>query len=193
MAEALSPFLHPSFSFRDVRLTRADPVGSMTWCVSYGAKPSKTAFAAYVGDLPLVRWSRLRNGWPLLLDDSENDVFNALERSRRVQLWQWASSELPHQHPVTGDTVFHLLCRTNALPLTGRMQVLADLKAHHRNPLTPNYRNELCIEFTSDAELRKSLQEYMCWQPDKRVMEWFGPFFQRRAWALLLVRNRLKA
>jgi hypothetical protein len=60
----------------------------------------------------LSGWAQLRNGVPLLFDESEHDVFNALSRSNSVNLWMWASCEPDMQrHPKTGDTVLHLLCR----------------------------------------------------------------------------------
>jgi hypothetical protein len=135
----------------------------------------------------------LRNGRRQRVDQSEGDVFGALQSSKSVSLWKWASSELPHQHPLTGDTVFDLLCRTDSLTTEQKLAVLTDLRRHRHNPLTPNYGNELCVELTNDPELKKALQSYMCWQPERLVMEWFGPFFQRRAWALLLVCKRLKS
>jgi hypothetical protein len=67
-----------------------------------------------------------------------------------------------------------------------------DLKRRYRNPLLPNYRNELCVQLAAEPELKKALQEYACWQPNRRAMEWFGPLFQKRAQALLLVCYRLK-
>jgi hypothetical protein len=134
----------------------------------------------------------LRCGTPPLLDNSADDAFLALRDSNDVEVWKWASSELPTSHPVTGDTVFHLLCRTDKLMTEQKLAVLGDLKAHYRNPLVPNYRNEVCIDLTKDTELKKVLGEYMCWQPHKLVMEWFGPCFRRRAWTLLLVCYRMK-
>jgi len=93
---------------------------------------------------------------------------------------------------VTGDTVFHLLCRSEALTTDQKLEVLADLKRDFRNPLTPNYKNALCIDLTKEEALKVALRPYMCWQPDRRAMLWFGPFFRRRAWALLLVCTRLR-
>ncbi len=191
MAEALAPFVPEDFELEEPALCEADPVGSIVWSAKYGQRPSKSAFAK-AEDSFHARWGHLRNGRPLRLDESEHDVFCALEQSSCVTLWKWASSELPHQHPVTGDTVFHLLCRSEAMDLQSKLLVLADLKLHYRDPLTPNFWNELCIDLTKDAKLKEALQPYMCWQPDKRVMEWFGPFFQKRSFALLLVCYRLK-
>ncbi len=50
----------------------------------------------------------------------------------------------------------------------------------YRNPLVPNCRNELCVELTSDASLKEALRSYMCWQPHKLAMDWFGPCFRPR-------------
>jgi hypothetical protein len=49
------------------------------------------------------------------------------------------------------------------------------------------------VQLAREPELKKALQEYACWQPHRLAMEWFGPLFQRRARALLLVCYRLKA
>ena len=84
------------------------------------------------------------------------------------------------QHPITGDTVFHLLCRADNLTPPQELAVLTDLKSRYRNPLVPNCRNELCVELTSDASLKEALRSYMCWQPHKLAMDWFGPCFRPR-------------
>jgi ankyrin repeat protein len=192
MAESLARFLPRSFRARQVRVSRADPVGSMVWCARYGASPSRDDFASKTYPDQLTRWAHLRNGRALKLDGSADDPFDALDGSECAALWRWALSELPPQHPVTGDTLFHVLCRSHALSAADKLVVLGDLRERHRNPLTPNYRNQLCTELTEDRELKAALASYMCWQPERRVMDWFGPFFQRRAWALLLVCHRLK-
>jgi hypothetical protein len=89
----------------------------------------------------------LRNGVPLLFDESEDDVFNALSRSNSVDLWIWASCEPGfQQHSKTGDTVLHLLCRTESLNSEEKMTVLSTLKKDFRNPLIPNFENELAID-----------------------------------------------
>ena len=72
-------------------------------------------------------------------------------------------------------------------------EVLADLKSAHRNPLLLNRERKLCVELTSDATLQRELRQYMTWRPEKLVLRWFGPFFQKRAFALLLVCQRLRA
>jgi hypothetical protein len=140
-------------------------------------------------------WACFRSGERFKLDNTEeNDEFLALQQSSDVELWKWASREqLMQRHPLTGDTTFHLLCRTNKLTTEQKLAVLADLRAHRRNPLTPNYRNELCTALTNDAEVKKALEEYMGWRPKWWVTEWFGPCFRERARTLLLVCCRMKA
>src|SRR5688500_7899342 len=86
-------------------------------------------------------WGVLRNGLPLLLDGSANDAFRALQGSGDEKLWKWASSEPQmQQHPITGDTVFHLLCGSESFASEQKLAVLEDFKLHCRNPLVPNYR-----------------------------------------------------
>jgi hypothetical protein len=100
-------------------------------------------------------WSLLRNGMRPLLDGSVYDAFRVVLRSKSTELWKWASSEPQmQQHPITGDTMFHLLCRTEALDVAGKLAVVRDLKSRYRNPLVPNYRNELCIQLAEESELK---------------------------------------
>jgi ankyrin repeat protein len=197
VADAMAPFVPAGFRQSGQVGSEADPIGSATSSVEHGAELSSGNFANDVsdGDWSYAQcWADLRNGRPILLDDSENDAFRVLLRSKDAGLWKWASSEPQmQQHPITGDTVFHLLCRSEALTIKQKLIVLADLKLHYRNPLVPNYRNELCVTLAREPELKKALQEYACWQPHRLATEWFGPLFQKRAFALLLVCYRLKA
>jgi hypothetical protein len=195
MAEAMVPFLPAGFVQGRVVFCTADPVGSMACAVKCGATVSRTEFASEIEEwLDNEGWVHLRNGMPLFLNNSpERDALRALTRSGNAELWKWASSEPQmQQHPITGDTVFHLLCLADKLTVEQKLVVLADLKKHYRNPLTPNYRNELCITLAREPEVKKALQEYACWQPHWLSMEWFGPLFQQRAFALLLVCYRIK-
>jgi ankyrin repeat protein len=196
MADAMVPFLPAGFRQRHLPRSSADPLGSLTCAVEHGAVVRGGDFAGDVlsGGWSCAQcWADLRNGLPILLDDSDKDAFRVLLRSKDAKLWKWASSEPQmQQHPITGDTVFHLLCRTEALTIEQKLSILADLRRDYRNSLTPNYRNELCVTLAREPELKKALQEYACWQPHRLAMEWFGPLFQQRAFALLLVCHRLK-
>jgi hypothetical protein len=73
-------------------------------------------------------WAALRNGVALRYDNSPQDVFNVLAACKEVFIWIWASREPGFQrHPTTGETVLHLLCRTNALDTSEKMCVLGEV------------------------------------------------------------------
>jgi hypothetical protein len=135
----------------------------------------------------------LKNGIPLSFDESEQDVFNTLSRSDSVNLWICASCEPGfQQHPKTGDTVLHLLCRTKSLSTKEKMTVLSALKKDFRNPLLPNFRKERAIDLTKNPILKADLNTYMQFKPKRKVIQWFGPLFRKRVFAFLLVLKRLK-
>jgi hypothetical protein len=197
MAEAMIPFLPPGFRQERTVISAADPVGSLACAMRMGAVFSQPRLKCSNGidtkEWWVQIWANVRTSHPVVLDDSEGDAFRTVLHSKDAELWKWVSREARmQQHPITGDTVFHLLCRTDALTIEQKLAVFADLKLHHRNPLTPNYRNELCVQLAKEPELKKALQEYACWQPHWQAMEWFGPLFYKRAFALLLVCYRFK-
>jgi hypothetical protein len=169
-----------------------DPLGAMSECIPFGLRPSGTAFAESI-DEGITAWAHLRNGAPLVLDGSSKDAFHTLTRVSDTKLWIWASREpLMRQHPLTGDTLFHLVVSPKtALSLDGRFAVLRDLKRHYRNPLLLNRRGQSALDVCADAALRSDLLVYCSWRPDASVTEWFGPFFQARCMAFLLVCHRL--
>jgi hypothetical protein len=138
-------------------------------------------------------WGALRNGVPLRFDNSPQDVFNVLASCKAVFIWIWASREPGFQrHPTTGETVLHLLCRTNALDTNQKMGVFGELKKDFRNPLIPDFQNQRAIDLTYDPILKAALSSYMEFRPKRQVMHWFGPCFLDRVVTLLLVLKRLK-
>jgi hypothetical protein len=197
MVDALRPFLPPGFAIEQWRPSVQDPVGSWVCACEYGFNLLPSEFASDVLSKQWIWtecWTTLRGRNALVLDNSDKDAFRSLLQCREAELWKWASSEPQmQQHPLSGDTMFHLLCRTEVLTVEQKLAVLADFKAQWRNPLVPNRRNELCVTLAKEPELKKALQEYACWHPNRLAMHWFGPLFQRRARALLLVCYRLKA
>jgi hypothetical protein len=58
---------------------------------------------------PEMNWSMLRNGFPLLFDESQHDVFNALSRSNSVNLWIWAACE-PDKKDIRGLVTLFCIC-----------------------------------------------------------------------------------
>lgn len=196
MGEALLPFLPLDSKPNGVIISNSDPVGSFAMCQKLGV--AMRSFWSSDIDHLCSRyrdesiWSHLRNGLPLKLDDSEDDVFNALERCDRVRLWIYASREpCFQQHPLTGDTVLHLLCRTEKLSLYQKLDVLDELKRDFRNPLIPNFKGERAIDLACASALKREIARYMEFQGNRWVMHWYGPAFRKRAFALLLVMKRL--
>ncbi len=189
LAEVLVPITAEPKSQLKV-VCEMDPLRSLDLAVKHAVRHG-VKFSEEEDFFP-VRWASLRCGEPHVLNNTTRDAFRVLEDCVDVKLWKWASSELPPQHPVTGDTLFHALCRNTKMDVGRKVAVLADLKSHFRNPLSPYRQGELCIDLAKGAKLRKELRGYMCWQPNRLVTEWFGPLFQKRAFALLLVCYRLK-
>jgi hypothetical protein len=137
-----------------VFVSRADPIGALTLHRELGKQFNSSRFAANVDNVPEWAWAFLRSG-PLLLDESSDDVFNALRNCKQVKLWILASREPGfQQHPKTGETVLHLLARSDALTTEQKLEVLAKLKKDFRNPLIPNFKNQRAVDLTSDPLLK---------------------------------------
>jgi len=174
-----------------VLISESDPIGAMTLSRELGKEIDTSWFAVNVNSAPEWAWALLRSG-ALLFDESRKDVFNGLARCKQVKLWIWASREPDMQrHPKTGETVLHVLARSDALTLEQKLEVLAKLKKDFRNPLIPNFKNQRAVDLTSDPSLKAELLKYMEFQADARAMEWYGPVFRQRVFTMLLVLKRL--
>jgi hypothetical protein len=164
MAETMSKFLPVDYELDGMYVSAADPIGSMVVGAKFGNTSKSRAFSVSISENheSELCWAELRNGVPLRFDESEHDVFNALSRSNSVNLWIWASCEPGfQQHPKTGDTVLHLLCRTTWLNTEEKMTVLSAWKKDFRNPLIPNFRNQRAIDLTNDPILKADLNTCM--------------------------------
>jgi ankyrin repeat protein len=112
----------------NVLISESDPIGAMTLNRELGQQIDCSKFAGNVDKAPDWAWACLRSG-ALFFDESRNDVFNALGNCKQVKLWIWASREPGfQQHPKTGETVLHLLARSDALTTEQKLEVLAELK-----------------------------------------------------------------
>jgi ankyrin repeat protein len=175
----------------DIFISESDPIGAMTLSRELGKEMYSSWFAVNVNSNPEWAWAYLRSG-ALRLDESPTDVFNALARCDQVKLWILASREPGfQQHPTTGETVLHLLARSNALTTEQKLEVLAELKKDFRNPQIPNFKNQRAADLTSDPVLKAELLKYMEFQAEKMVMRWYGPVFRQRVFTMLLVLKRL--
>ncbi len=199
MVERVVPLLPPAFCEVNSMWEDSvgDPVGSLKAALTH-----RTLFRQSIIDADMdvidhyhdAMWAKLRYSKFWTRANPLTEIFqDAVAYWGSVELWKWASSEpLMQQNPATGDTFFHLLCKTSQLTLLQKLDVLADLKRHHRNPLQPNWKGELCIDVATDEALKAELRQYMQWQPNRLVTEWFGPLFQQRAFTMLLVMKRLQ-
>lgn len=125
-----------------VFVSRADPIGAMTLNREIGIGIGISWFANEVCYDPEWSWALLRSG-ALIFDESRKDVFNALASCKQVKLWILASREPGfQQHPKTGETMLHLLARSDALTTEQKLEVLAEVKKDFRNPLIPNFKNQ---------------------------------------------------
>ncbi len=187
MAETLLRHLPHGSKPADWRLSVQDPIGSLMMLVQLGLS---VKIFGHGGVDANIQWAKLRKGMQLF-DGSDDDIFSVLSESNDSKLWILASSEpCFQQHPKTGDTVFHLLSRTDHLSSKQKMEVFAALKKDYRNPLIPNFKNKRAIDLTNDSALKVELAKYMDWQPNRWVMKWYGPLFRERSFALLLVLKR---
>jgi hypothetical protein len=60
------------------------------------------------------------------------------------------------------------------------------------NPLLPDVQGMLPVELAATPEIRRELEKYAIWNPNvPQKTWWYGPYFQLRARAFLLVCQRL--
>jgi hypothetical protein len=64
----------------------------------------------------------------------------------------------------------------------------------YMNPLVLDDNNKRAIEYCTkeEKELGKLLANYQIWKPEKKVMDWYGPYCRQRLRAFVLVEKRLK-
>jgi hypothetical protein len=192
---ALSEFLPPGYRAKKGKfgIDPSNTILSLAVVSKLGLPSSTADFLLYSKSKAEVCWATLRNGLPLCFDESPQDVFVALEKSKETKLWIWAFNEPEMwRHPKSGNTILHLLCRTVALDTNDKMIVFDALIRDFRNPLVPNYRNQRAVDLANDPLLKENLTTYMQFKPNRWVAKWLGPCFQRRAFAFLLVLKRVK-
>lgn len=197
-ASALLPYVDgkPSHHY----ISTSDPIATMDLHATLGEFTQKgDDFAVCVGNGGRSGqcWARLRNGQPLSFEQSSydrffaKDVFKALEESSSVTLWILASREPGFaQHPLTGDTIFHALCKSTKLRVDEKVEIFEELKRDFRNPLVQNFQSLRAIDLCQEPLLKQKLASYMLFQPHRLCMNWYGPFFRSRVFCLLLVLKR---
>jgi ankyrin repeat protein len=88
MAETLSKFLLVNYKSDARYVSDTDPISSMVVLAKFGKTATSRAVSFHISKNLESEgcWAELRNGVPLLFDESEHDVFNALSRSKSVNL-----------------------------------------------------------------------------------------------------------
>jgi len=109
------------------------------------------------------------------MDMVPNDIFAALAECSDEVVWVEASREPCFQlHPVSGETVLHLLAKSSKLSVEQKLRVLSHLKRDYRNPLVLNWKNQRPIDLAANQpELKEELAKYMQFQPRGRQLDWF--------------------
>jgi hypothetical protein len=172
-----------------------DPIGSMTEGQQFGFAPNTTHFSFRVsqGDPPSYCWSMLRNG-----EFDVTKIFQTLSGSDNLYLWRCSVTEMWQRsagsNHVTGETILHLAVKCTKLSPENKIKIVQHIASFFINPLVLDKKNKRAIEYCTkeEKELVNLLAHYQQWKPDKKVMDWYGPYCRQRLEGFLLVEKRLK-
>jgi ankyrin repeat protein len=198
MLKALAPFV-PEGSMR-LRKSHPgdgcpDPIGAMVEGLPFGFSPSSSNFGLRVtkGRSISYCWSMLRNG-----EFDIAKIFAALSGSDAVDLWCISATELWQRgralDPSTGETILHLAVKCAKLSTENKIKVVQHIMSFQINPFVLDNDNKRAIDYCTEEgrELYDLLAYYQQWKPDKKVMDWYGPYCRGRLQAFLLVEKRLQ-
>jgi hypothetical protein len=75
-----------------------------------------------------------------------------------------------------------------------KIKIVQHITSFYINPLVLDKKNKRAIDYCTkeEKELFNLLVDYQQWKPDKKVMDWYGPYCRERLEAFLLVEKRLK-
>jgi ankyrin repeat protein len=198
MLKALAPFvpegcveLENNFPVSDC----PDPIGAMTEGLQFGGNPEAGDFVllAEGDDDPARCWAMLRNG-----EFDICKIFQTLSDSDNLDLWFYSVTELWQRGLAldvsTGETILNLAVRCKKLSPEDKIKVVQHVMSFYINPLVLDNDNKRAIAYCTkeEKELGHLLAHYQQWKPDKKVMDWYGPYCRRRLLAFLLVEKRLK-
>jgi ankyrin repeat protein len=201
MLKALAPFAPEGCTelsgreLRNMPSSFRDPIGSMAEGLRFGLAPEDTDFSNSVqrGDSPSVSWALLRNG-----EFDISNVFIALAFSNSLELWCDCVTELWQNGSArdfaSGLTILHLAVTCTALSAEDKIKVVQHIMSFQINPLVLDKNNKRAIEYCTkeEVDLIRILNYYQRWKPEKKVMNWYGPYCRRRLHTFLLVENRLQ-
>jgi hypothetical protein len=167
----------------------------MTEGQEFGFAPKTTHFSFRVsrGDPPSKCWALLRNG-----EFDISKIFGALSGSNNLDLWCCSATELwqngSARDLTSGETILHLAVKCKELSAEDKIKIVQHIMSFFFNPLVLDKNNKRAIDYCTkkEKELHQILAHYQNWKPDKKVMDWYGPYCRGRLQAFLLVEKRLK-
>jgi ankyrin repeat protein len=198
MLKALAPFVPEGCTDLENQLPArkcSDPIGSMTEGLQFGFNPETGDFGTAVKDQdpPALCWSMLRNG-----EFDISQTFQTLSDSDNLDLWCYSATELWQRsagsNHVTGETILHLAVKCTKLSPEDKIKVVQHIMSFFINPLVLDNDNKRAIDYCTkeEKELQRILANYQQWKPEKKVMDWYGPYCRQRLRAFLLVEKRLQ-
>jgi len=128
----------------------------------------------------ILKWSNHRTDrllWALLRAGNycATPIFNALAVSSCPRRWRLLAPELDAREPSA---------RLHAAVCAGNVAAVELALAHGANPFWRNVHGHNAFYYAT--AVHAVLKEATQFRPELRVARWYGPYFQRRAWAFLL-------
>ena len=135
------------------------------------------------------RWTCKSLGLAWVHDRRDWAVANCLKDCQDPVIWRWAGIEYATTYLQTSllgesGTLLHLAAREN------NMLAVRELMAIWMNPLLYSALGKRAVDLTTNAEIRSALLAYAASPPRREVIEWYGPYLQKRVRAFLLVLMR---
>jgi hypothetical protein len=198
MLKVLDPFVPEGCTELQNRLPSEncpDPIGSMTEGLQFGCAPHNSYFNLFVKKEkpPAYCWLMLRNG-----EFDIAKIFQTLFDSDDLDLWCYSTTELWQgglaRNLATGETILHLAVKCKKLSPEDKIKVVQHIMSFYINPFVLDNDNKRAIDYCTkeEKELYHLLAHYQQWIPDKKVMDWYGPYCRQRLSTFLLVEKRLQ-
>jgi hypothetical protein len=149
----------------------------------------KNLMLQYIGDTECVRD---------LTISPPRKIFRRLKGSPDADSWITDSTELWQRgkgcDPMTDETILHLAVKCTKLSPESKIKVVNHILTFEINPYVPDNAGKRAIDYCKKEEkkLYDLLADYQTWKPEKKVMDWYGPYCRERMFAFLLVEKRLK-
>jgi ankyrin repeat protein len=177
----------------------ADPIGACCEGRKFGWKPQS-------GLGGFVKWIHHADKaadvcWALLRDESFDlgISFSELKKLRDIKKFKMIVTELCSRNagfnPKSGETLLHAVILNEKLSKEEQLKAARFVMSFYINPFVPEEDGYQAVDFCfpkEKRELKSLLLNYQRWRPDRRVMEWYGPYCKKRLVAFLLVEKRLR-